>query len=267
MDSCRGRPPRSAASDKDSTGPVWRALADPSRRRLLDLLREGPRTTSALAEEFAITRFAVMKHLDVLAEADLVLVERRGRERWNFLNPVPLRLAYERWMAPHAERAALTTLRLKEAAEGRSTAMTETLAAQPTLDVRTEVTVEAPVERVYDTLLAMGSWWPHRFRDGSRVVFEPRVGGRFYEDWEGESGALYGTVTRLDRPTALTVDGPLGMSGPVVSTWTMEVAEVGPGRTAVRLHHRAFGDIDAETRAGYTAGWDAVLAALAARVA
>src|SRR5688572_22909414 len=104
----RGRPRIDRAKDDraQDDGTVWRALADPTRRRLLDLLRDGPRTTGDLAAAFDVTRFAVMQHLEVLAGVGLVRAERRGRERWNHLNPVPLRAAYERWMAPYAESAA-----------------------------------------------------------------------------------------------------------------------------------------------------------------
>jgi len=77
---------------------VFRALGDATRRRVLDLLRRGPRTTGDLAEQFDTTRFAVMKHLQVLVSAGLVLVERRGRMRLNSLNPVPIRRIYRRWV-------------------------------------------------------------------------------------------------------------------------------------------------------------------------
>ncbi|GEM_PF-146560 len=80
---------------------VWKALADPSRRRLLDLLRDGPKTTGELCDAFGMSRFGVMKHLGVLTRAKLVLVRRSGRERWNFLNPVPIRRMYERWVRPY----------------------------------------------------------------------------------------------------------------------------------------------------------------------
>ncbi|HKE51404.1 MAG TPA: helix-turn-helix domain-containing protein, partial [Actinomycetes bacterium] len=97
---------------------VWKALADPTRRAILDLLRDQPRTTGDLAESFpALTRFAVMKHLGVLEHAELVLVRRRGRERWNYLNGVPLRAAYERWMRPYADQWADSLLRLADTVE------------------------------------------------------------------------------------------------------------------------------------------------------
>jgi DNA-binding transcriptional ArsR family regulator len=85
---------------------VFRALADPRRRALLDELRDGPRTTGQLCQSVAgLSRFAVMDHLEVLVEAGLVTVNRRGRERFNYLNPVPIQRIHERWMAPFAEAA------------------------------------------------------------------------------------------------------------------------------------------------------------------
>ncbi len=84
----------------DAVDRAWKALADPTRRTILDRLQDGPRTTGDLCRFFQTSRFAVMKHLDVLAAAGLVVAERRGRERWNHLDPAPLRLI-ERWIGPH----------------------------------------------------------------------------------------------------------------------------------------------------------------------
>ena len=79
---------------------VWKALSSEVRRAILDLLRDGPRTTGALAEEFpTLTRFAVMQHLRVLEGAELVIPRREGRERYNYLNPVPIQQLYDRWVA------------------------------------------------------------------------------------------------------------------------------------------------------------------------
>lgn len=100
---------------------VWRALADPTRRRLLDLLREGPRTTGDLCARFPLSRFGVMKHLRVLDRAGLVLVERRGRERWNYLNAIPIQEIYDRWISGYAAFWATALLRLKQRAEKRGT--------------------------------------------------------------------------------------------------------------------------------------------------
>ena len=96
---------------------VWSALSDSSRRRILDLLRSGPMTTSALCEHFETSRFAVMKHLKVLHKAGMVVVERRSRERINHLNPVPLQSIYRRWIRPFEKLPADRMLKIKKIAE------------------------------------------------------------------------------------------------------------------------------------------------------
>src|SRR4051794_24180232 len=82
---------------------VFRALADPTRRRLLDELSERDgQTLSALEQRLPMTRFGVMKHLKVLEEAGLVATRRRGREKLHFLHPVPIRLVHDRWVSKYA---------------------------------------------------------------------------------------------------------------------------------------------------------------------
>ena len=116
-------------TDQDDS--IWRALADPTRRRILDLLRERSRTTGELATEFPVTRFAVMKHLAVLVDAGLVLAERRGRERFNHLNTVPIQAIYRRWIRPFEKHPADRLLRLKERLES-TPADEQTPASEPT---------------------------------------------------------------------------------------------------------------------------------------
>ncbi len=83
---------------------VFRALADPTRRAILDeLFRQDGQTLTALDEHFAMSRFGVMKHLKVLEDAGLVVTRRRGREKLHFLNPVPIRLVHDRWVSKYAE--------------------------------------------------------------------------------------------------------------------------------------------------------------------
>lgn len=87
----------SAVDDLDA---VWKALANRSRRRMLDLLAPGAMTTGDLAEQFEnLSRFAVMQHLKVLENADLVVASRRGRSRYNHLNPVPIQRVSDRWIS------------------------------------------------------------------------------------------------------------------------------------------------------------------------
>jgi DNA-binding transcriptional ArsR family regulator len=102
---------------------VFKALGDPTRRELLDRLyeRDG-QTLSALESRLPMSRFGVMKHLRVLEDSRLVVTRRRGREKLHYLNPVPIRLVYERWVSKYAEpwASALTGLKreLEEEANG-----------------------------------------------------------------------------------------------------------------------------------------------------
>ena len=97
---------------------VFKALADPTRRHLLDRLyaRDG-RTLTELESELEMTRFGVMKHLKVLEEADLVVTRRLGREKLHFLNPVPIRQVHDRWIDKYTEHHAAALLELKHELE------------------------------------------------------------------------------------------------------------------------------------------------------
>ena len=102
----------------DELDVVWKALSDPTRREILDLLRQGPRTTTEIVDEFPqLTRFGVMKHIDVLRAAGLINTREEGRQRVNSLNAVPIRQIYERWVSRYEELWANTLLRLKEDVE------------------------------------------------------------------------------------------------------------------------------------------------------
>jgi DNA-binding transcriptional ArsR family regulator len=100
---------------------VFKALADPTRRHLLDRLFElDGRTLSELESELEMTRFGVMKHLRVLEEAGLVVARRSGREKHHFLNPVPIRLIHDRWIDKYTERHVTALSDLKQRLEERS---------------------------------------------------------------------------------------------------------------------------------------------------
>jgi DNA-binding transcriptional ArsR family regulator len=93
---------------------VFKALADPTRRQLLDALREQDgQTLSELERRLPMSRFGAMKHLKVLEEANLLTTQRRGREKLHFLNVVPIRQVYERWVSNYTELWASTLTELK----------------------------------------------------------------------------------------------------------------------------------------------------------
>jgi DNA-binding transcriptional ArsR family regulator len=101
-------------SRKDSQGAVFKALADDRRRVILDLLRDGPRTTGELCAHFKkVDRCTVMQHLGVLEGAVLVIAKREGRVRWNYLNVVPVQEIYDRWISRFARPSVELLTRLK----------------------------------------------------------------------------------------------------------------------------------------------------------
>src|SRR5215203_370398 len=100
---------------------VFKALADPTRRELLDqLFEQDGQTLSALGQRLPMSRFGVMKHLKVLEEAGLVTTQKRGREKLHFLNPVPIRLIHDRWVSKYTEPWASALSELKKEMEEES---------------------------------------------------------------------------------------------------------------------------------------------------
>ncbi|MHB0952628.1 MAG: ArsR/SmtB family transcription factor [Allorhizobium sp.] len=98
---------------------VFKALSAPVRRAILDALKDGPKTTGALCDSFqSLDRCTVMQHLKVLEGADLVIVRREGRERWNHLNPLPIKAIHDRWIGAYAADAVNLLERMKSDLEG-----------------------------------------------------------------------------------------------------------------------------------------------------
>jgi DNA-binding transcriptional ArsR family regulator len=231
---------------------LWRALANPHRRRLLDLLRRHPTTTGGLATQLPeLSRFAVMQHLAVLVDAGLVVVERRGRDRINHLNPIPLREWYERWVAPMADVDAAALLALKRTVESpdRGGRMNET---DPVRSVRVscELHIRASPKRVFDVMTRRASeWYPHSYGgDRTRaVVLEPQLGGRHYEDWGDGTGHLYGHVTGWDPPRAWSTRGRLSAGTVLDSSYELTADADG---VVVRVSKVAIGPLTDDEPAG-----------------
>jgi DNA-binding transcriptional ArsR family regulator/uncharacterized protein YndB with AHSA1/START domain len=230
---------------------LWRALASPWRRRLLDLLRSGPVTTGGLAAQIPeLSRFAVMQHLGVLTDAGVVIAERRGRDRFNYLNPVPLREWYERWVAPMADADAAALLALRRTLETGEHVMP--VATEPVRTVRLayELRIRASAQRVFEVMTRQSlDWFPHTYGEDrvQRVVLEPRVGGQHYEDWGDGRGHLYGQVTAFDPPLAWATRGRLS-PGTILDTGYALTEDA--GTVTVRVTKVAVGPISDEEAEG-----------------
>jgi DNA-binding transcriptional ArsR family regulator/uncharacterized protein YndB with AHSA1/START domain len=261
--------------DSAELGLVFRVLADPTRRRVLDLLRQGPQTTGELAAAFPrLSRFAVMKHLKQLEEAHLLLVRRRGRSRVNHLNAVPLRQIEERWLGAFRAAWASGLLRLKHSVESAAADGTPQNTGEKAMPVSTilnnafhielEVGIDAAPGRVYDALTGdIAAWWGAPYlcdaEQATAITLEATVGGRLFERWGDEGGALWGIVTRVKQGTHLRIEGSMGLQDPVAAVVDFELEERDGGKTLLRMYHKAVGDMSEETARGYQGGWQELL--------
>ncbi len=192
-------------------GSPWAAVAHPARRRLIELLRDGPRTTGELCGAFRTTRFATMKHLAVLERAGLVTVRRSGRERWNTLNPEPLRGLEGRWPGLLPGPAPAPAPAAWQPAAGTATSPDSASGQPEAVQVSTEAFIDAAPWRVFDALTQnVAAWWgaPHlRSADATNLVLEPQPGGRFVEEWGHRQGTLRATVTAIRQDEHLELAG------------------------------------------------------------
>jgi DNA-binding transcriptional ArsR family regulator/uncharacterized protein YndB with AHSA1/START domain len=153
---------------------VFKALADPSRRTLLDaLFAEDGQTLTELERRLPMTRFGVMKHLRVLEEAGVVVIKRRGREKLHFLNAVPIRLIYDRWVSKYAEPWAATLTGLKHELE-----------EERTMEKVFEIYIKTTPEKLWQAITTPEL--RSRFSFGVRVISDWKVGSKY----EGRSSKV-----------------------------------------------------------------------------
>ena len=237
---------------EEDTAPLWRALADPTRRRILDLLRQRPLITGEIAAQFAISRIAVMRHLEVLGEAGLVTSRKRGRERWHYLNAVPLQRLQRRWAEPVAAGFASTLLRLQDTVEAEGRHMES---IRPTVDVALDIEIASSPGAVFAALTKdVGGWWgpPFVTARAISVALEPRLGGLFTERWDN-GGQVIASVTGWAQDEYLALTGAFHL-GVGVGVATFDLAEAGTG-TLLRFSFRAIGVVDTEAAGAMSRGW------------
>ena len=170
---------------------VFKALADPTRRSLLDeLFRSDGQTLSELEERFSMTRFGVMKHLRQLEEAGLVVSKRRGREKLHFLNPVPIRLVHDRWVSKYAEPWVATLSDLKRGLEDKPMEKVFEIYIKTTPERLWEAITNPDIRAKYNFGAGVASDWT----PGSRLeVSAPKASGLLGE----------GEVLEVDPPRRL----------------------------------------------------------------
>jgi uncharacterized protein YndB with AHSA1/START domain/DNA-binding transcriptional ArsR family regulator len=170
---------------------VFKALADPTRRSLLDeLYKEDGQTLTALEERLPMTRFGVMKHLRVLEEAGLVTTKKRGREKLHFLNVVPIRLVHDRWVSKYAEPWAAALTGLKRDLEGQ------------TMEKVFEIYIKTTPERLWEAITSSEMRAKYNFGMGVESDWTP--GSTYTADHPNAPGPLaQGENLEVDPPRRL----------------------------------------------------------------
>ncbi len=188
---------------------VFKALADPTRRSLLDeLFREDGQTLSALEGRFSMTRTGVMKHLTQLEAAGLVVTKRRGREKLHFLNPVPIRLVHDRWVSKYTEAWAASLVGLKTRLESP-------------MEKVFEIYIRTTPERLWEAITDPEIRSKYTF--GVRINFELTPGSRIEMTAPGMDG-LFGEGENLE------VDPPRRLVQTMVALWDDDVKREGTSR-------------------------------------
>jgi DNA-binding transcriptional ArsR family regulator/uncharacterized protein YndB with AHSA1/START domain len=237
---------------EDETGPLWRALADPTRRRILDLLRERPHVTGEIAAHFAISRIAVMRHLDVLSQAGLVTSRKKGRQRWHYLNPIPLQKLHRRWADPLAAGFASALLRLQDTVETEGPNMDT---SRPTIDIAFDIEIAGPPASVFAALTDdIGGWWgpPFVTERAIGLSLDPRLGGLFTERWEN-GGHLIASVTSWAPTEHLALTGSFHMEAGI-GVAAFDLAPAGAG-SLLQFSFRAIGAIKDAVAEDMSRGW------------
>jgi len=194
---------------------VFRALADPTRRSLLDeLYRCDGQTLSALEARLPMTRFGVMKHLRVLEEAGLVVTRRRGREKLHFLNAVPIRLVHDRWVSKYAEPWAASLSALKQTLEEES------------MEKVFEIYIKTTPERLWEALTDSETHAAYSF--GVGVSSDWTVGSSY----EGGSTAAGAPLIEGEN---LEVDPPRRLVQSYRALWSDDVRRAGTSRVTYEI--------------------------------
>jgi len=196
---------------------VFRALADPTRRSLLDeLFREDGQTLSALEGRFGMTRFGVMKHLKQLEQAGLVVTRRRGREKLHFLNAVPIRLVHDRWVSKYAEPWTAKLSDLKERLEAGTTNDNQEDGMEKVFEIYIKTTPEKLWEAITNTEMRS------KYTFGARIKSDFENGGDFIQSTP--DGSILGEGKNLE------VDPPRKLVQTMNALWSDDVKKEGTSR-------------------------------------
>jgi DNA-binding transcriptional ArsR family regulator/uncharacterized protein YndB with AHSA1/START domain len=251
------------ASPADKPPDIWQALADPTRRWLIDRLASGPMTTSALCEGAAMSRFGVMKHLGVLERAGLVTARRQGRLRLNHLDAAPLHALHRRWVSPQAARLGALAGAIGTFTEG--TGMDRVADIVGVSTVALDWDIRSPVQRVWAAIFEdVDRWWPagHRALTDSVMTLRQEIGGGLVEAGRDGSTLLWYSLTAIQPLRSIDLVGHLAAryGGPGTSHLHLELVPTPEeGITRLRMTDSVVAATRQDGRSTLEEGWQAIL--------
>jgi uncharacterized protein YndB with AHSA1/START domain/DNA-binding transcriptional ArsR family regulator len=207
----------------DSTAPAFRALADPSRRLLLDRLfeRDGQTLGELTGYLPDMTRFGVMRHLGVLESAGLISTRKVGREKRHYLNPVPIRRIHDRWISKYAAPVVGTMSAIKDHLEAPRMAI-----PPDEIEHVYSIYINADPERVWRAITDGDETVQYYY--GTRVVSDWAIGSRVSYDYPDGRVAADGEVLVFEPPKRLETtflahwDPEAEAEGPIRHLWELE---------------------------------------------
>ncbi len=237
---------------------IWKALSDPTRRSILDLLKSAPRTTGEISRFFEkdLSRFAIMKHLGILEKAHLITTRKEGKSRMNYLNPGPIQKTYDEWVDQLIQLKYYTDQTSRKMGQNAKRIITSTI------DLSSRISADQT--KVWEALTQqIDQWWVADYYQSPtsvKMALEPKLGGLLYEDAGKNEGFVWATIIALHSPNHLVLRGDLSpdFGGPAISYLKFTLEEK-KGITTLKLQDTIMGTISQKRLKEIKSRWKVLL--------
>ena len=231
---------------------VFRALGSAVRRNILDIIRAEPGISlNEISDQFDMSRFGVRKHLEVLVEAGLISVEKEGRVKRHYMNPVPIQSIYDRWLTRYSARWAAALTGLKYHLEDENQAMNE-------LKLRYEIYIRTSAERLWQAITDGELTRKYYYGAPVKSSFEPGASIEYLNHEDPSKVMISGKIVEADAPRRLVHTFDFG-KGDGPSTVTYEIEPMGEVCKLTLVHE--FDEVN-DTYNGVKGGWNPILSGL-----
>lgn len=231
---------------------IFNALGDKSRRYLMDLLYErNGQSLTELSANLDMSRQAVTKHLKILEDADLVIPVWKGKEKLHYLNPVPLRLIYSRWISKFDENRIQGLYDLKNALENNNQEV-------KMKGFIYQIVIAAGADKVWESLT--NPEFTQKFWFGRRVISDWKIGSQVSVITPEGDEEVRGEVVEYQENKRLSYTWKTpDAAANEATTVVFELQEMGPMTKLTILHDIDAADAKFQQAA---AGWTFILCGL-----